>query len=79
METENSKPLSQVPEGSTVTIAAVLGGRGLRSRLTTMGMLPKSRISVVHNGRSGPFVISIKNTRMVLGRGIADKIMVLEQ
>lgn len=79
MEVENTKPLSHIPEGQTVTVASVHGGRGLRSRLTTMGLLPKTKIKVVHNGRTGPFVVSIKNTRMVLGRGIADKIMVLTE
>jgi len=43
-----------------------------------MGLLPKIQITVVQNGGRGPFVVSIKNSRMVLGRGVADKIMVLE-
>ncbi len=78
MEVENTKPLSQVAEGQTVTVAGIQGGRGLRSRLTAMGLLPKIQITVVQNGGRGPFVVSIKNSRMVLGRGVADKIMVLE-
>ena len=63
-------------EGQTVTVASVHAGRGLRSRLTAMGVLPKVQIRVVHNGRFGPFVISIKNSRIAIGRGVADKIMV---
>lgn len=76
MDVKTIKPLSQVDEGQIVSIVSIEGGRGLRSRLTTMGLLPKIQIRVVHNGRFGPFVISIKNSRMAIGRGVADKIMV---
>jgi ferrous iron transport protein A len=65
-----------VAEGEIVSIVEIKGGRGLRGRLTTMGLLPKIQIQVVRNGGSGPFVISIGNTRMALGRGVVDKIIV---
>jgi Fe2+ transport system protein FeoA len=76
MKTKNIIPLSHVAEGQMVSVVSVEGGRGLRSRLTAMGLLPNIQIRVVHNGRSGPFVISIKNSRIAVGRGVADKIMV---
>ena len=76
METTITRPLSEVTEGQTVNIIRIDGGRDLRSRLTTMGLLPKTRIKVVRNGKSGPFVISVKNSKMALGRGVADKIVV---
>ena len=76
METTITRPLSQVEEGQTVNIIRIDGGRGMRVRLTTLGLLPKTRVMVVHNGRSGPFVISVKNSKMALGRGVVDKIMV---
>jgi Fe2+ transport system protein FeoA len=77
METTITRPLSEVAEGQTVNVIRIDGGRDLRSRLTTMGLLPKTRIKVVRNGKSGPFVINVKNSKMALGRGIVDKIMVL--
>ena len=76
METTITRPLSEVTEGQTVNIIRIDGGRDLRSRLTTMGLLPKTRIKVVRNGKSGPFVVSVKNSKMALGRGVADKIVV---
>jgi len=77
MGTTSTKILSQVDEGEMVSVVSVYGGRGLRNRLTAMGLLPKSQIRVVRNGGRGPFVISIKNLRIALGRGVADKIMVM--
>jgi ferrous iron transport protein A len=77
METAVTRPLSQVEEGQIVNIVRIDGGRVLRVRLTTMGLLPNTQVTVVHNGKSGPFVINVKNSRMALGKGIVDKIMVL--
>ncbi len=71
------RPLSEVAEGEVVSVVSVEGGRGLRSRLATMGLLPRTQIKILHNGRFGPFVISVKNSRMAIGRGVADKIMVM--
>jgi Fe2+ transport system protein FeoA len=48
----------------------------MRVRLTSLGLVPKTQVTVVHNGRSGPFVISVKNSKMALGRAVVDKIMV---
>ena len=76
METAVTRPLSEVTEGQTVNIIRIDGGRGLRVRLTTLGLLPNTRVTVIHNGRSGPFVISVKKSKMALGRGMVDKIMV---
>ncbi len=72
-----AKTLSQIEEGQTVGIIGINGCRELRGRLTAMGLLPKTKIRMIRNGKSGPFVISVKNSRMALGRGIADKIMVM--
>ena len=76
MEQENVKPLSTVQSGETVKLARVEAGRDLNSRLASMGLIPNVEITVVKNGHPGPFVISVKGSRMMLGRGMADKIMV---
>ena len=68
--------LSTVKSGQTVKLAGVEVGRGLNSRLAAMGLLPNVEITVVSNGHPGPFVISIKGSRIMLGRGMADKITV---
>jgi len=59
-----------------VKLVAIDAGQGLRSRLLAMGLVPNVRITVVSNNHPGPFVLSVKGTKMVLGRGMAHKIMV---
>jgi ferrous iron transport protein A len=79
METQTAFPLSMTEEGQTVSIVNIMASMGLKTRLTSFGLLPKSRITVIRNSASGPFVIRIKNTRMALGRQVAEKIMVMNQ
>lgn len=76
MEQDKLIPLSKIKSGKKVKLAGVEAGRGLNSRLAAMGLLPNVEITVVNNGHPGPFVISVKGSRMMLGRGMADKIMV---
>jgi Fe2+ transport system protein FeoA len=76
MEQKKVIPLSTIKSGRKVQLTGVQAGRGLNSRLAAMGLLPNVEITVVNNGHPGPFVISVKGSKMMLGRGMADKIMV---
>lgn len=76
MEDTQMKPLSMVRAGERVKLARVEAGRGLKSRLASMGLVTGAEIMVVSNSHPGPFVISVKDSRMMLGRGMANKIMV---
>jgi len=69
-------PLSTIKSGEKVKLVGVEAGRSLNSRLAAMGLLPNVEITVVNNGHPGPFVISVKGSRIMLGRGMADKILV---
>jgi len=77
MEQKQLRPLSVVKAGETVKLDSINAGQGLNSRLASMGLVPNVEITVVNNRHPGPFVISVKNSKMMLGRGIAHKIMVL--
>ena len=77
MSHKETRPLSSIKDGETVTLASVDVGQVLNSRLASMGLLPNVELTVVSNGHPGPFMISVKNCKMMLGRGIAHKIMVI--
>lgn len=68
-------PLASVPEGSKAVVVSVVGGPGLRRRLLEMGFAPGSEVEVVANGR-GPVVVKVRGVMVVLGRGMAGKILV---
>ncbi len=77
MQDKHLRPLLAVKAGETVKLAKIEAGRGLNSRLASMGLLPNVEITVVRNSHPGPFVINVKGSKMMLGRGMAHKIMVL--
>ena len=70
-------PLSMVAPGREVTVCDVFGGRGLRQRLSEMGLVPGTPVTVMHGSLRGPFVVSVKGGRIMLGRGMAQRIMVI--
>jgi Fe2+ transport system protein FeoA len=70
------RPLSTITDGEKVILVQIDAGRGLKSRLASMGLLPNTEVTVISNKHPGPFMISVKKTKMMLGRGMTDKIMV---
>ena len=76
MEFKEVKSLSKIKSGETVRLVSIEAGRGLNSRLASMGLLPNVEITIVSNGHPGPFVVKVKQSKVVLGRGMADKITV---
>ncbi|MHC4571752.1 MAG: FeoA family protein [Planctomycetota bacterium] len=76
MENKQPKPLSKVKAGETVKLACINAGRGLNSRLASMGLVTNVELTVVSNDHTSPFVISIKDSKMMVGKGIVHKLMV---
>ena len=64
-----------VQSGQKVRLIKVDSGQGLRGRLMAMGLVTNAEFSVVNNN-SGPLIIKIKESKIALGRGMANKIMV---
>jgi len=73
---EGGVSLSNMHTGSNVKILRVDAGRGLQARLASMGLLPGANVRVVKNDRSGPVVLAVKGARLMLGRGVTEKVMV---
>jgi Fe2+ transport system protein FeoA len=70
--------LSQVAQGRTVRLVDIEAGQGLRSRLTAMGIARNVRLRIINNSHPGPFVVSAKGCKIMLGRGMAHHLWVVE-
>jgi len=68
--------LSTVKAGENVRVVRIEAGRGLNNRLASMGLVASTSLRVVSNGHPGPFVLIVKDAKVVLGRGVAQKILV---
>ncbi len=69
-------PLSMVKEGEKVIVNCVNCGQRLKRRLCDLALYNGSKIRVVKNDIAGPIIIKLKDSKIVLGRGQAHKIMV---
>jgi len=69
-------PLAMVPPGEAVTVADIRAGRGLARRLADIGLTPGTVLKVIRGNGSGPTLIDIRGTRLALGFGVAQKVMV---
>ncbi len=69
-------PLAMSLVGQSVSFVGLQGGgRGLSRRLAEMGLVPGERMEVLNRG-PGPFIVAVKGTRLLLGRGMADRVLV---
>ena len=69
-------PLSNVSSGNDVQIINIDAGWGLQRRLADMGLIPGLRVKVIGNHKPGSVVLDVRGSRLALGRGISNKIMV---
>ena len=76
MEQKAIQSLSEIRSGQKVKLIRIEAGRGLINRLVSMGFFPNVEITVIKNSHPGPFVVSVKGSKIMLGRGMANKIMV---
>ncbi len=78
--------LIHVQEGKKVRVVRFDGAEGgsherhigYVRRLEEMGILPQEVLEVLRNGRIGPVEVIVKGSHLVMGRGIASKIIVEE-
>ncbi len=67
-------PLVLVSSGEKVRVERFLGGSKMQQRLAAMGIFPGEELEVINN--CGPVIVSVKGTRLALGQGLAQKILV---
>jgi Fe2+ transport system protein FeoA len=71
-------PLSMSSIGDTVRLEKIIGGEGISSRLAALGLTPGTELSIVQDA-GGPLLISVRDSRIALGRGLAHKVMVSQK
>ena len=69
-------PLDIARSGEKLTIKAFRGGSEAKLRLLSMGIRIGDRVEVITNLNQGQVVIALDFKRLVLGRGLAHKVLV---
>lgn len=70
-------PLALLAAGTEATITEIRGGRGMRVRLSGMGLYPETRVTI-RSANQGSVIVAVGDARYALSRGMAAKILVRE-
>lgn len=76
MTMEKQMPLIDVEEGKITKIISVRAGLQSAKRLSDLGLIPGTKIKVLKKAIFGPIEIELRGSKLVLGRGLANKIFV---
>lgn len=68
-------PMAFAPIGSTVEIVKILMGQTLNKKLMEMGLSTGSQIQIVKND-GGQLILGVAGSKLALGQGMGQKIMV---
>ena len=69
-------PLSDLKKGEHATLFEIRSGRGAASRLSSLGFTPGVEIEMTQNYGHGPLLVSLRGTKVALGREEAQKTIV---
>jgi len=76
-DTKKEIRLTDMKEGQTGIIFEIAGGRMATKRVADMGLTPGKEIKVIRKTLfSGPVQIEANGSKLVLGNGLASKIMI---
>lgn len=66
-------PLTMAPSGQDIQLVGVQAGKRLTYRLAELGLTPGVVMSVVQDS-GGPILLSVRDSRIAVGRGVAHKL-----
>lgn len=70
--------LSNTRVGRRYTLVGMDGGQALKERIFSMGLNSGCTFKIIANSGHGPVGLEVRQTRLGIGRGMADKIRVEE-
>lgn len=77
INTSLTKCLTECEKGEEVVVLRVNAGRNAKTRLANLGLVPGVKIKKTKNAPfKGPLEIIVKGSSLVIGRGLASKIIV---
>ena len=73
---EASMLLTMASSGEKVRIVSFIGGKGMERQLTRMGLNLGAEVEVLKSKGPGPLILASRETRIALGFGMANQILV---
>lgn len=76
---EQTVSLAQLAPGQTGIVDRPCRGKSLGARCLALGFTPGTPVTMVRNEKSGPLIVQVRDTRVALGRGEAQKIQLFRK
>ena len=76
MERVSSRTHSSLVKGESGIVRSLEGGRIFRSRAANLGFTAGVKVTVVQNFGHGPMLVSLRGTRVALGRDEAEQVFI---
>lgn len=70
------RPLNYVSRNNDVIVKEIAGCKGFRRRMNDLGFILNEPVRIINNTGFGPVILEVKNSRIALGKGEAEKILV---
>jgi Fe2+ transport system protein FeoA len=68
--------LSSAEVGKSYVLLSLVGGADFREKISSMGLNFGVKFRIIANSGHGPVGLEVRNTRLGIGRGMAEKIKV---
>ena len=68
--------LHTLRSGARGAVSGIMAGAKARCRLAALGLIPGSQLLVIANPGVGPLLLSVGESRLMVERGIAAKVLV---
>ncbi len=65
-----------MPTGEQAVILSFEKANGIAGRLSSLGFTPGAEVQMTQNFGRGPLIVTVRGTRVALGRGEAARIVV---
>lgn len=79
LDEEGETTLAALVAGATARVLHLYGGREFVARLAALGFTTGTEVRVEQNFGRGPLIVSLRGTRLALGRREAGRVHVLPQ
>ncbi|MHC5083383.1 MAG: FeoA family protein [Planctomycetota bacterium] len=78
MDQAQTQSLNDISAGKKVRIVSIEAGKDLKNRLAALGLLVNVEIKVLRNDGAGQIIVNVKNSKVILGRGMSHKVLAVE-
>jgi Fe2+ transport system protein FeoA len=75
-QTTLARPLMTASGGEVFKLDSVRGSAAIQSRLAALGFVPGAELKLMHSHIAGSVVVAMKESRLVLGYGMAQYVWV---